>query len=94
MTAYWIAHVTVTVTAQYEQYRNAASTVIPAHGGEFIARGGESVTLEGPELQRHVIIRFPSIAAAKACYDSEAYRAARALRDGAATVHLTIVEGV
>jgi uncharacterized protein (DUF1330 family) len=50
--------------------------------------------MEGPELSRHVVIVFPSLQAAKDCYASPEYSAARAAREGAATVHLTIVEGV
>jgi uncharacterized protein (DUF1330 family) len=40
------------------------------------------------------VIEFPSLAAARACYASAEYQAARAARKGAATVHLVIVEGL
>ncbi len=53
-----------------------------------------SDVMEGPMLDRHVIIAFPSLEAARACYASVEYQAARAARQGAATVHLSIVEGL
>ncbi|OYX45039.1 MAG: hypothetical protein B7Z02_03095 [Rhodobacterales bacterium 32-67-9] len=93
MSAYWIAHVTVTDPERYKFYQDRAIAAFTAHGASFLARGGESEVLEGPALARHVVIQFPSLAAAKACYASDAYREARLYRDGAATVHLVIVDG-
>lgn len=94
MKAYWIAHVTVTDPDAYKQYQTLAPAAFARFGGRFVARGGESQVMEGPELARHVVIEFPSLQAAKDCYASPEYTAARAARQGAATVHLTIVEGV
>lgn len=92
MKGYWIAHVTVTDPDRYAQYQSAAQAAFRDHGAVFLARGGASEVLEGPALSRHVVIEFPSLAAAKSCYMSDAYRAARRHRSGAATVHLVIVE--
>ncbi len=94
MTAYWIAHVTITDPERYKAYQQSVGAALTAFGGTFIARGGTSEVLEGPALDRHVVIRFPSYAAARACYASEVYQEARRHRDGAATVHLSIVEGL
>lgn len=94
MTAYWIAHVTVTDPETYAAYQVQARGVFEAHGGRFLARGGQAMTLEGPEFARHVIIEFPSINAAQRCYASDQYRAARALRSGAAEVQIVLVEDI
>lgn len=94
MSAYWIAHVTVTDPEVYKQYQERAARVFAEHGATFLARGGEADVREGPEMQRHVIIRFPSLAEARACYDSAAYQEARRYRDQAAIAHFTIVDGV
>lgn len=94
MTAYWLAHVTVNDPDAYAGYQALAPAAFAAYGGQFLARGGTSDVLEGPELARHVVIAFPSLAAARACYASAEYQAARRARDGAATVHLVIVEGL
>jgi len=94
MSAYWIAHVTVTDPDAYAGYQALAPAAFAAHRARFLARGGPSEVLEGPELDRHVVIEFPTLADARACYDSAEYRAARARREGAATVHVVIVEGL
>lgn len=94
MKAYWIAHVTVTDAEAYKGYQALAPAAFARFGGQFLARGGEAQVMEGPELARHVVIEFPSLQAARDCYASAEYAAARAARDGAATVHLTIVEGI
>ena len=94
MSAYWIALVTVSDPEAYKQYQERAARVLADHGATFLARGGEADVREGPEMQRHVIIRFASLAEARACYDSAAYQEARRYRDKAAIAHVTIVDGV
>lgn len=94
MKAYWIAHVTVTNPEAYAGYQALAPAAFAAHGARFLARGGAHEVMEGPVLERHVVIEFPSLQAAKACYHSAEYQAARSRRDGAATAHVVIVEGL
>lgn len=94
MTAYWIAHVTVTDPEAYQGYQALAPAAFAAHGARFLARGGAHDVLEGPVLDRHVVIEFPTLAAARACYQSAEYQAARARREGAALAHVVIVEGL
>ena len=94
MKAYWIAHVTVTDPAAYTGYQALAPAAFAAHGARFLARGGAHQVMEGPVLERHVVIEFPSLAAARACYHSPEYQAAKARRDGAAMAHVVIVEGL
>ena len=51
--------------------------------------------LEGDRVpNRTVILEFPDMAAARAWYDSPAYREARAVRDGAAAGSFIAVEGI
>lgn len=94
MPAYWIAHVTVTDPEAYAAYQAAAPAVFAAHGARFLARGGASDVMEGPELARHVVIEFPSLEAARACYASDAYQKAKQSRAGAAIAHVVLVEGL
>ena len=94
MPAYWIAHVTVTDPEAYKGYQSLAPAAFARFGARFLARGGQSEVLEGPEAARHAVIEFPDLAAARACYHSDEYRAARAARAGAAEVAVVIVEGL
>ncbi len=94
MAAYWIAHVTVTDPERYREYQALGPVAFARFGGRFLARGGEADVMEGPHQARHVVIEFPDLAAARACYASAEYAAARAARAGAAEVALVIVDGV
>jgi len=76
MHALWIAHVTVTDAEAYGRYAALAGPAIAAHGGEFLARGGRYVQLEGKDRPRNVVARFPSLEAAEACYHSPEYQKA------------------
>ena len=91
-TALWIAHVTVTDAEAYGRYAAGATAAIAAHGGVFLARGGRYLQLEGQDRARNVVARFPSLAAAEACYRSPAYQAALVHARGAAVRDLVIVE--
>ena len=94
MPAYWITHVTVTDEASYAEYAKRAGPAIAAHGGEFLVRGGAYKQLEGRDRPRNVLARFPSLAAAEACYNSPEYQAAKAIRQTVADGEIMIVEGV
>lgn len=92
MPALWIAHVTVTDGDAYGKYAELAGPAIAKHGGEFIARGGRFVQLEGKERPRNVVARFPSVEAAETCYHSAEYQAALDHARGASERELVIVE--
>ena len=93
-TALWIAHVHVTDPEAYGRYARGATEAIAAYGGGFLARGGRYVQLEGTDRARNVVARFPSLAAAEACYRSDAYQAALAHAKGAAVRDLVVVEEI
>ena len=64
-------------------------------GGKVLARGGKYRIMEGPEkFHRFVVIEFPSLEQAVACFESADYQAAAAFRRaGAGEVENVIVEG-
>ena len=91
--AYWIAHIDVRDAERYPDYVATARPAFERHGARFLARGGETRGLEGTARGRNVVIEFPSMDEAMACYESDEYRAARAIRREAADGELLIVEG-
>ncbi len=94
MPAYWIARVDVTDPERYAAYARGATEAIAAHGGRFLARGGRAVALEGAMRARNVVVEFPTVEAAEACYASDAYRQALAFADGASEREIVVVEGI
>lgn len=92
--AYWIAHVDIADPERYQDYVTTAAPAFAQYGAKFLARGGPMLGLEGTARARNVVIEFASLADAEACYESAAYREARAIRQEIATADLIIVEGV
>jgi uncharacterized protein (DUF1330 family) len=93
--AYIIANVTVTDPQQYEEYKKWSSAAIQAHGVEVCVRGGNVEVLEGDwSPTRLVVLKFPSVEAARRFNDSPEYGRARASRQGAAVMRMVLVEGV
>jgi len=94
MPAYMVARIKVTDPEQYEKYKALAPIAIKKYGGEYMTRGGEMDTLEGPEeTLRVVLVKFPDMAAARGFYDSPEYKLARDARKGAAEGQFIILDG-
>lgn len=91
--AYWIAHAEVSDPEVYEKYKAANAAPFAEYGARFIVRGGQQEVREGQAKSRTVVIEFPSLEAAQACFDSDAYQEAKAIRDPIAVADLVIVEG-
>jgi uncharacterized protein (DUF1330 family) len=94
MSAYIVAHVDVKNWDAYREYMRHTPRVIQQFGGRFIARGGEMVTLEGPEeTLRIVLIEFPTLDHAKAFYNSEEYKNTKKLREGGGAAKFIAIDG-
>ncbi len=91
--AYWIASVTVHDPERYKDYVSTAAPAFKRHGARFLARGGAHEPLEGDVRARNVVIEFDDVETAKACYNSEEYQAAKAIRQTCADANMVIVEG-
>jgi uncharacterized protein (DUF1330 family) len=93
--AYILANVDVTDPQQYEQYKKLSSHAMQVHGAQVCARGGAVQVLEGDWApNRVVLLKFPTAEAARAFYDSPEYQAAKAARQGAATMRMVLIEGM
>lgn len=94
--AYVIVDMKITDPQRYQQYMAAAPAAVAAAGGEYLVRGGRNEVLEGSwQPERIAMLRFPSYEKAKAFYDDELYRAARAKREGTTEFfNMVLVEGV
>jgi uncharacterized protein (DUF1330 family) len=74
----------------YRAYMDASPGTIAAKGGQYPARGGETVTLEGDwRPQRVVLLEFESLEAAQEWYASQRYQAAKSLREGVASLRIS-----
>jgi uncharacterized protein (DUF1330 family) len=95
MAAYMIVNVDVRDSAAYEEYKAKAPAIVRRHGGEYVARGGKFVVLEGDwKPDRIAVLRFPDMASAQALYDDPEYQPLKALRQRVSRMDLVVVEGL
>ncbi|MEA3394927.1 MAG: DUF1330 domain-containing protein [Pseudomonadota bacterium] len=94
--AYIIVDMKVSDPEQYKQYMAEAPAAVKAFGGEYLVRGGRFEVMEGNwQPARIAMLRFPGFDQAKAFYDDQMYRQARAKRAGATEFfNMILVEGV
>src|SRR5262245_33941970 len=81
-------------SGEMEKYSETVGETLEGHPHKVLAAYGRQDVLEGPDVEGVVIIKFPSIEAAKSWYDSPAYREAREHRFRGATYRAVIVEGL
>ena len=60
MVALWISHVSVKDEAAFGKYAALTGPAIAKHGGQFLARGGRFIHLEGSGRPRNVVVKFES----------------------------------
>ena len=94
MKAFWVVRRHVTDKEAYTNYVELAGTAIEKHGGQFLARGGKQIEVEGEGFERTVLVEFKSLEQAQACYLSEEYQAAHKVQEQAAQRLVVMVEGL
>lgn len=94
MSVYVIGRITVSDPAEYQNYSDQTAALVRDHGGLFLAKGGEQDVLEGNCPARHVIIEFPSRAAALEWYNCAAYRRILPIALNSSERDIVIVDGV
>lgn len=91
--AYVLVQADITHPERYDDYAKVAPDIVAKYGGRYLARGGRSLTLEGPPARsRVVVLEFPSFDAAQQFYHSPEYTEARKLRAGASEAQFVLVE--
>ena len=95
MPAYWVARSRIIDPVAYKKYTDRIPAIIKQHGGKVLARGGRYKIMEGPEtFHRFVVIEFPTMEQAVACFESPEYQEAAEFRkNGGGIVENVIVEG-
>ena len=95
MTAYWIAHQTITDPETFQTYVAPATEAVVAFGGRVLAVSDNAEVREGtaPDAMT-VIVEFPSMEIARHCYESEAYQAVLPIRLASTRGSLYFIEGV
>lgn len=90
---YWVAHVDVDDIETYKNYIAANAGPFAEYGARFLVRGGDQEIREGTVRQRTVVLEFDSYETAVACFESDTYQQAKAIRDPVAVADMVIVKG-
>mgnify|MGYP003149283344 CR=1 FL=1 len=93
MAAYFIGFAKVKDATKAQEYSAKAGPTIGPAGGTLVGRGKLAAVLEGQvDANSALIVKFASVDAAKAWYDSPAYQALVPLRDEAITSTFVLIE--
>ena len=95
MPAYWIARSRVIDADRYWKYAQQVPEITGRYGAKVLARGGDFKTVEGrSDFTRFIVLEFPSLQQAIACWESPEYQAAREHRvHGAGEAEITLLNG-
>ena len=95
MSAYFIFTRVKTIDpSEMKTYNDSVRETLKGHNVKILASYGRQEVLEGPQHEGIVIAEFPSVAEAKAWYDSPAYKRVREHRFKGAEYRAVIVEGL
>lgn len=94
MTVYAIVHVDTRDADEYAKYAELAGPAVTQYGGTFLARGGETIVMEGKSRARNVIIQFPDMETAQAFYKGPEYQKALSYALPVSDRDYMFVEGV
>ena len=91
---YFVGEFEIIDPAGYEVYRTTVPTIISAHGGRILVRGGNPLPFDGTVPQRRfVIVEFDSPEAVKTFYYSDAYQAVLPIRLNASNGFVCLLTG-
>ena len=94
MSAYLIALLKINDRKEYDEYRAGAHDTIDKHKGEIIVSNENFEVIEGEwPYTKTVVIRFPSMEAAKRWYESPEYQEVVQHRFRAVETNLIFIEG-
>lgn len=91
---YVIARAVVTDAAKWADYVAKSKIALAKFSGKPIVRGGKCQIMEGDGAERNVVLEFASYEDAIGYATSPEYAAAKAARQGAGSIDITVVEGV
>ena len=95
MPAYVIFDIHVDDPDAYAPYRERAGATVEAYGGRYLVRGGDHEVVEGDwDVERVVVLEFPSAERAREWYHSPEYQEVAPIRHAASRSKGVLVAGV
>jgi len=92
--AYLVAHIRVHDKEEFEKFKAMAGPAIADYNGKVLVRNPVPDHREGGLRGMVVVVEFEDMDSARKFYESDAYTAAREVRETAAQTDLLLVEGI
>jgi len=94
MAVYMIVEIQAVNAVMYAEYVRKVRSVVEAHGGRYLARGGRVLFLSGDwKPERLILIAFTSFEQVERCLASPEYRELAPLREASTRSRAIVVEG-
>ena len=95
MSAYVITDVEITDESLYGEFRERVTRTVEAHGGKFVARGGELEVILGDWTpKRLAILEFENIQQIHDWLNSAEYIALDDIRSSSSNINMVVVDGL
>ena len=95
MSAFVITDVEITDASLYGEFISRVTGTVEAHGGRFVARGGELEVMLGDwNPKRLAILQFDSLQQIRTWLSSPEYTALNDIRSRSSNINMVIVEGL
>ena len=95
MSAYVITDVEITDASLYGEFRERVTSTVEAHGGRFVARGGDLEVILGDWTpKRLAILKFDDVRQVHAWLNSPEYTALDDIRSRSSSINMVVVEGL
>ena len=93
MGAFMFIQADISDPEQFMEYAKRAPALIAEHGGRYRSMRGQVEQLEGkPDNRKIVVSEWPSMDAAIAFWNSDAYQELKKVREGSAEIDVYLVE--
>ena len=93
MAVYMVVDTKIKNPEAYEEYKIKAKPIVEAYGGEYLAAGRSSGSLEGEAISNPMVLtKWANIGELKRFWNSPEYEKLKMLRSGAVIVNSTIIE--
>ena len=94
MSAYVITDVEITDESLYGEFMARVTSTVEAHGGKFVARGGEFEVILGDWTpKRLAILKFEDLQRVHSWLSSPEYTALDDIRSRSSNINMVVVEG-
>ncbi|MEO1306341.1 MAG: DUF1330 domain-containing protein [Pseudomonadota bacterium] len=89
---YWVVALDAADQLAVSEILQQLSFALTEHSGKVLTNSDRDAVTPTDDEERVIIVEFPSLAAAKACMEGDAYQRTRPMRDAVSSLHIIVIE--